>query len=93
MTRPQELAENRQDLLDPALDVLTKQIEIDERRSAYEKLAVTFGGIGFFGVVDFITAFLRGTVSPIRFVSLVSAICLSVSAVLAWRARRDDTGP
>jgi hypothetical protein len=66
-------------------DPVCKLLEAQQERRASRLLARTFGPMGLFGVLDFISALLRGTASPIRFVSLASAICFCVVGVLAWR--------
>ena len=67
---------------------VSQLVEVDHARRASRLLAFAFGPIGFFGVLDFVAALLRGTVGPSRFVSLALAVGFGVIALLAWRESR-----
>ena len=68
----------------PTVDQLNKLMEMEEGRRAHLKFAAGWGAIGFFGLVDFAAAFLRGTVGFERLFSLVIAIWFSAVAIGTW---------
>jgi len=72
----------------PAEGPVNNLMGADQSRRASGLLARTFGTIGFFGVVDFLAALLRGTVSPNRFVSLAISAYFCFVGILAWRETR-----
>ena len=96
MTRHQELAESKEEPQAPADDDLPNELAIHERRRGLEKFAAGFGAIGFFGVVDFIAALVRGTVGPSRIAALLIAVWFCITAIWGWRESRekpDETIP
>jgi hypothetical protein len=77
----------------PTIDQLNELMEMEEGRRAHLKFAAGWGAIGFFGLVDFAAAFLRGTVGFERLFSLVIALWFSGVAIAVWREARHPRIP
>jgi hypothetical protein len=62
--------------------------EADGRRRVQMRAVTTFGAIGAFGLLDFAVAWLTGSITSTRIVSVVSAAMFCIAAVVVWRDSR-----
>jgi hypothetical protein len=75
----------------PTVDQLNELMEVEEGRRARRKVTTTWGAIGFFGIVDFVAALVRGTLGLERFFSLAIALLFSAVAIGTWwESRRPE---
>src|SRR5687768_1436883 len=75
----------------PTVDQLNELMELEEGRRARRKFITGWGAIGFFGVVDFVAALVRGTLGLERFFSLAIALLFSAVAIGTWwESRRPE---